>query len=80
MGANNAGLCGDLVSVGSVSTAYSTGGTNLGNCCPCTCPPPPPRPPPPPPPPPPPTDAPTSSPTGTDRRPCCEKLRENPAW
>jgi hypothetical protein len=34
---NNTGLCGDLVSVGSVGTSYTggIGGTNLGNCCNC---------------------------------------------
>jgi hypothetical protein len=42
---NNAGLCGDLVSVGSVGTSYSGGisGTALGTACPS--PPPPPSPP-----------------------------------
>jgi hypothetical protein len=32
----NAGLCGDLVSVGTVGTSYSTTGTALGTACPCT--------------------------------------------
>ena len=31
---NNAGLCGDLVSTGSVGTSYNIDGTNLGNPCP----------------------------------------------
>ena len=37
---NNAGLCGDLVSIGYVGTLYSggIGGTNLGNACPSTSP------------------------------------------
>jgi hypothetical protein len=38
---DNAGLCGPLVSVGSVGTSYSyfgTSGTNLGNDCPTTSP------------------------------------------
>jgi len=54
----NAGLCGPLVSVGSVGTSYTLGyyngigGTNLGNCCPGTCSPPPSSPPSPPSPPP----------------------------
>jgi len=58
---NNTGLCGPLVSVGTLGTSYNEGtiGTNLGN----TCPPPSPPSPPPPPPPSPPTAAPTSSPT-----------------
>jgi hypothetical protein len=49
---SNEGLCGDLVSVGTVGTNYVNGinGTNLGNCCPDDCPsPPPPSPPPSPP-------------------------------
>ena len=51
----NAGLCGDLVSVGSVGTSYGGGidGTNLGNCCGGICSPPPSPPPSPPSPPPP---------------------------
>ena len=62
---NNEGLCGDLVSVGSVGTSYTNGivGTNLGISCtdlppaspspPLPLSPPPPSPPSPPPPPPP---------------------------
>jgi hypothetical protein len=68
---NNAGLCGPLVSVGTVGTSYSCGhldrspgcgigGTNLGTACPS--PPPSPAPPPPPPPPCPPPSPPPPSP------------------
>ena len=37
---NNAGLCGDLVSVGSVGTSYTNGigGTALGTACPTVSP------------------------------------------
>ena len=35
---NNAELCGPLVSVGTVGTSYTIGGTNLGNVCPTTAP------------------------------------------
>ena len=67
----NAGLCGPLVSVGSVGTNYncylngnSNGcdgihGTNLGNDCP--------------------TSSPTTA-SPTSALPCCETLRENPLF
>ena len=34
---DNEGLCGDLVSVGTVDTSYDTSNTNLGNCCCAAC-------------------------------------------
>jgi hypothetical protein len=64
----NAGLCGPLVSVGSVGTSYTNGigGTNLGNDCPTSAPTSAPTAP---------TSAPTSAPTVG--LPCCEDLRLN---
>ena len=35
---DNAGLCGDVVSVGTVTTSYDTSGTALGTACPTVSP------------------------------------------
>ena len=72
----NAGLCGAVVSVGTVGTSYNTDGTNLGNDCPTTSPT---------------TSAPTVAPSSaaptaapssapTSSKPCCEELRANPVF
>ena len=67
---NNAGLCGPLVSVGSVGTSYTEGigGTNLGNTCPTIAPTSSP------------TNPPTATPTADANKPCCEELRQNPVF
>ena len=76
---NNTGLCGPLVSIGSVGTTYGllsnghgTTYTNLGdnpeNACPTIAP----------------TSSPTNpataTPTADANKPCCEELRQNPVF
>jgi len=79
---NNAGLCGPVVSMGTVGTSYYNGveGTNLGNDCPTIAP----------------SASPTSSPTipatatptssptatrsPTSNKPCCDVMRQNPLF
>jgi hypothetical protein len=63
---NTAGLCGPLVSVGSLGTNYNYGvvGTNLGNDCPTDAP----------------TPAPPTTASPTSALPCCNTLRLNPIF
>jgi len=90
---NNTGLCGPLVSIGSVGTTYDVGllrqghgttGTNLENACPTIAPTSSPTNPATATPTSSPTARPTSSPTATrsptSNKPCCDTLRENPVW
>jgi len=64
---DNAGLCGDVVSVGTVTTSYDTSGTALGTACPTASPTAP-------------SAAPTATRSPTSNKPCCDTLRENPVW